>query len=134
MNTASEWKDPKRKVKHVQAFEFFGIFYVKDAPLTGKPVVENVYKITEITEVDRHVSSRSINQKQQIDHTTVLNHLRKVGFKMKFNVWVPHHLTPINMMNRISICEALAKRNEIDPFLKWMVTGDDKRVTYDSIV
>ncbi|GFT57811.1 mariner Mos1 transposase [Trichonephila clavipes] len=38
------------------------------------------------------------------------------------------------MMDRISICEALAKRNEIDPFLKWMVTGDKKWVTYDNIV
>ncbi|GFS62100.1 mariner transposase [Trichonephila clavipes] len=38
------------------------------------------------------------------------------------------------MMNRISICEALDKRNEIDPFLKRMVTGDEKWVTYDNIV
>ncbi|GFW35086.1 hypothetical protein TNCV_5066521 [Trichonephila clavipes] len=33
------------------------------------------------------------------------------------------------MMDRISICEALAKRNEIDPFLKRMVTGDEKWIT-----
>ncbi|GFW98818.1 hypothetical protein TNCV_2837791 [Trichonephila clavipes] len=37
------------------------------------------------------------------------------------------------MMNRFSICEALAKRNEIDQFLKRMVTGDEKWVTYDNI-
>ncbi|GFY15344.1 mariner transposase [Trichonephila clavipes] len=38
------------------------------------------------------------------------------------------------MMNRILICEALAKRNEIDPFLKRMVTGDEKWITYNNIV
>ncbi|GFU28036.1 mariner Mos1 transposase [Trichonephila clavipes] len=38
------------------------------------------------------------------------------------------------MMDRISMCEALAKRNEIDPILKRMVTGDEKWVTYDNIV
>ncbi|GFU56093.1 hypothetical protein TNCV_3405541 [Trichonephila clavipes] len=38
------------------------------------------------------------------------------------------------MMDRISVCEDLAKRNEIDPFLKRMVTGDEKRVTYYNIV
>ncbi|GFW15795.1 mariner transposase [Trichonephila clavipes] len=38
------------------------------------------------------------------------------------------------MMDRISICEALAKRNEIETFLKQMVTGDEKWVTYDNIV
>ncbi|GFX98148.1 mariner transposase [Trichonephila clavipes] len=37
-------------------------------------------------------------------------------------------------MDRISICEALAKQNEIDPFLKRMETGDGKGVTYDNIV
>lgn len=111
-----------------------GIFDVKDAPRTGRPVVENVDKITEIIEVDRHVSSRSIAQELKIDHKTVLNHLHKAGFKKKLDVWVPHQLTQKNMMDRISICEALAKRNEIDPFLKRMVTGDEKWVTYDNIV
>ncbi|GFW24416.1 hypothetical protein TNCV_606611 [Trichonephila clavipes] len=38
------------------------------------------------------------------------------------------------MMGRISICEALAKRNGIDPFLKRIVTGDGKWVTYYNIV
>ncbi|GFV72779.1 histone-lysine N-methyltransferase SETMAR [Trichonephila clavipes] len=37
-------------------------------------------------------------------------------------------------MDRISMYEALAKRNEIDPFLKRMVTGDEKWVTYDNTV
>ncbi|GFY17368.1 histone-lysine N-methyltransferase SETMAR [Trichonephila clavipes] len=89
-------------------------------------VIENVDKITEIIEVDRHVSSRSITQELKIDHKTVLSYLSKVGFKKKLNVWVPHQLTPKNMIDRISICEALAKRNEIDPFLKRMVIGDEK--------
>ncbi|XP_073968985.1 histone-lysine N-methyltransferase SETMAR-like [Rhodnius prolixus] len=91
-----------------------GIFDVKDEPRTGRPVDGNVDKITEIIEVDQHVSSRTIAQELKIDHKTVL--------------------TPKNMMDRISICEALAKRNEIDPFLKRMVTGDEKWVTYDNIV
>ncbi|GFU92517.1 histone-lysine N-methyltransferase SETMAR [Trichonephila clavipes] len=83
---------------------------VKDDPRTCRPIVENVHKITEIIEVDRHVSSRSIAQELKINHKTVLNHLRKVGFKKKLHVWVPHQLTPKNMMDRTFICEALAKR------------------------
>ncbi|GFT73917.1 histone-lysine N-methyltransferase SETMAR [Trichonephila clavipes] len=110
------------------------VFPRGDAPGTGWPVVENVDKITEIIELDRHVSNRSIALKLEIDHKTVLNHLRKVGFKKKLDVWVPHQLTPKNMMDQISICKALTKRNEIDPFLKRMVTGDEQWVTYDNIV
>ncbi|GFW42844.1 histonelysine Nmethyltransferase SETMARlike [Trichonephila clavipes] len=65
-----------------------GIFDVKDAPRTDRPVVEKVDKITDIIEVNRHVSSRSIAQELKIDHKTVLSHLRKVGFKKKLHVWV----------------------------------------------
>ncbi|GFY29628.1 histone-lysine N-methyltransferase SETMAR [Trichonephila clavipes] len=70
------------------------IFDVKDEPHISRPVIENVNKITEIIEVDRHVSSRSIAQELKIDHKTVLSHLRKVGSKKKLHVWVPHQLTP----------------------------------------
>ncbi|GFX99674.1 histone-lysine N-methyltransferase SETMAR [Trichonephila clavipes] len=99
-----------------------GIFDVKDAPRTGRPIVENVTKITEIFEVDRLVSNSRIVQELRIDYKTVLNHLRQVGFKKKLDVWVT--ATPINtkiMRDRILICEASAKRKEIDPFLKRML-------------
>ena len=72
-------------------------------------------------EIDRHVSSRSIAQKLNITHQTVLNHLQKAGFKKKLDVWVPHELTQKNLMDRISICESLLNRNKIDPFLKRVV-------------
>ncbi|GFV91901.1 histone-lysine N-methyltransferase SETMAR [Trichonephila clavipes] len=106
---------------------------VKDAPRTGRPVVETVDKITEINKVDRHVSSLNITQELKIDHKTILNHLRS-WIQKKLDVWVPHQLTPKNMMDRISICEALAKRNEINPLLKRVVTEDEKWVTYDNIM
>ncbi|GFU68182.1 histone-lysine N-methyltransferase SETMAR [Trichonephila clavipes] len=109
-----------------------GIFDVQEVPRTGRPVVENVDKITEIIQVDRHVSS--IAQELKIDHKTVLNHLRKIGFKKKLDVRVPHQLTQKNMMDQIPICKALTKGKEIDPFLKRMVTGGEKWVTYDNIV
>ena len=37
-------------------------------------------------------------------------------------------------MDRVSICESLLKRNEIEPFLKQMITGDEKWSTYDNNV
>ncbi|GFR27507.1 histone-lysine N-methyltransferase SETMAR [Trichonephila clavata] len=80
-------------------------------------IIENIDKITEIIEVDQHISSRSITQKLNIDHMTVLNHLHIPGFDMNLNVWVPHQLNRENMIDQISICEALAKQNKIDTFL-----------------
>ncbi|GFY21415.1 histone-lysine N-methyltransferase SETMAR [Trichonephila clavipes] len=66
-----------------------GIYDVKDAPHTDRPIVENVDKITEIIEADWLVSGRNITQGLKIDHKTVLSHLRKVEFKKKLPVWVP---------------------------------------------
>ncbi|GFX79976.1 histone-lysine N-methyltransferase SETMAR [Trichonephila clavipes] len=86
-----------------------GIFDVKGAPSTGRPVVENVDKITKILEVDRWI----LKETRCLDATSI---------------------NTKNTMDRISICEALTKRNEIDPFLKRMVTEDEKWVTYDNIV
>ncbi|XP_078032684.1 histone-lysine N-methyltransferase SETMAR-like [Augochlora pura] len=111
-----------------------GIFDVKNVPRTGRPVVENVHKITEIIEVDRHVSRHSIVRDLKIDHKTVLNHLHKAGYKKKLDVWMPQQLTQKNTMDRTFTCDVLAKRNEIDPFLKRMVTGDEKWIRYDHIV
>ncbi|GFY24199.1 histone-lysine N-methyltransferase SETMAR [Trichonephila clavipes] len=68
-----------------------GIFDVKDAPRTSRSFIENVDKITEIIEVDRH---RSIAKELKIDHKTAFSHLCKFGFKKKLHVWVPHQLTP----------------------------------------
>jgi len=63
-----------------------------------------------------------------------LNHLHKAGYKKKLDIWVPHELTVKNLMDRISICESLLKRNEIEPFFKRLITGDEKWVTYDNNV
>ena len=37
-------------------------------------------------------------------------------------------------MDRVSICESLLKRNEIEPFLKRMITGDENGITHDNNV
>ncbi|GFU57658.1 putative DD41D transposase [Trichonephila clavipes] len=66
------------KANYVQIwFRLFRSVDVKYAPHTGRPIIENVDRITEIIEVDRLVNSLSITQELKIDYKTVLNHLRK---------------------------------------------------------
>ena len=62
----------------------------------------------------------------EIDHKTVMNHLRKAGYKKKLDVWDSRKLSVKNMIDRISNCDALLKRNEIESFLKRVLTGDKK--------
>ena len=98
------------------------------------PSLKTSIKFFKKIEVYRHISSREIARELNIDHKTVLNLLHKTGYQKKLDTWVPHELTMKNLMDRGSICESLLKRNEIEPFLKRMITGDKKWITYDNNV
>ena len=111
-----------------------GNFDVKDEPRPGWLIVEKVDEILKKIEVDRHISFRDIATELNIDHKTVLNHLHKTGYQKKLDIWVPHELTAKNLMDRVSICQSMPKRNKIEPFFKRMITGDEKWITYDDNV
>lgn len=53
----------------------------------------NVDKINEIVKSDYDVNTVSIVQEPKIVQKTVWNHLNKVGYKKKFDMWGPHELT-----------------------------------------
>ncbi|GFW48416.1 histone-lysine N-methyltransferase SETMAR [Trichonephila clavipes] len=63
-----------------------GIFDVKGAPRTGRPVD----KVPEIIEVYRHVSSPSIAQMLKIDYKTILSHLSKVEIQKRSSMFGCH--------------------------------------------
>jgi len=86
-----------------------GNFDVKDAPRSGRPIVEKVDEIPQKIEEDRHISSYDIAAELNINQKIVLNHLHKAGYKKKLDIWVLHELTVKNLMNGISICESLLK-------------------------
>ncbi|KAL0830701.1 hypothetical protein ABMA28_002835 [Loxostege sticticalis] len=67
-------------------------------------------------------------------HKTVLAHLKQTGYTKKLDIWVPHELTERNLMNCVLICDSLLRRNETEPFLKKLITGDEKWITYDKNV
>ena len=77
---------------------------------------------------------REIAETLKIGYGTVQRHLQQLGYVSRLDVWVPHKLTEENLANRISICNSLLKRHESDPFLKRIVTGDEKWIIYDNIV
>ncbi|GFV69897.1 HTH_48 domain-containing protein [Trichonephila clavipes] len=56
----------------------------------------------------------------------VYDRLKGLGLSSKLDVWVPHVLTERNLCRRIDVCDSLLKRHENDPFLKRIITGDEK--------
>ena len=79
-------------------------------------------------------TTREITEKLNISHTCVERHLKQLGYVNKLDIWVPHKMNEIQLTKRISICDSLLKRNETDPFLKRIITGNEKWVVYDNVV
>ena len=58
-------------------------------------------------------------------------HLKSLDFVKKLDVWVLHELKEIHMTNRMSVCDQFIEKN--DPFLKRMITGDEKWIVYNNV-
>ncbi|GBP32407.1 Histone-lysine N-methyltransferase SETMAR [Eumeta japonica] len=95
------------------------------------PVTDKVNAILEKVEQDRHVSSYYIAEELVIDRKTVLTHFLNFGYTKKLDTLVPYELIERYLMNLVLIYDSLLKRNEIEPFLKRLIAGDEKWITYD---
>ena len=69
----------------------------------------------------------------KISKSSVENHLHQLGYMNSFDVWVPHKLSKKNLLDRISACDSLLKRNENVPFLKQIVMGSEKWILYNNV-
>ncbi|XP_026825440.1 histone-lysine N-methyltransferase SETMAR-like, partial [Ooceraea biroi] len=74
-----------------------------------------------------------IAEKLNLSNSTVYDHLKRLGFVSKLDIWVPHNLKEIDLIRRITICDSLLKRKENEPFLKRIITGDEKWIVYDNV-
>lgn len=110
-----------------------GDLSLKDDHRPGRSLDVSEEQIEEIIEMDRHVTTRQIAEKLNVSHTCIEKRLRKMQYSKKLDIWVPYELKEINLIQRLSICDLLLKRNENDPFLKRLITGDEKWVTYDNV-
>ena len=55
-----------------------------------------------------------------------------MGMVSNLNVWVLHELTECNRLERTTACMTLLARNKYEPFLKRLVTGDEKWILYEN--
>lgn len=110
-----------------------GNFDVEDAARSGRPIEANVDEIQNKIMEDQRITTRQIAEELHIAHSTVSRQIKKLGLTKKLDIWVPHRLSDKNVIDRIAICDSLLKRNNSDPFLKRIVTGDEKWVLYEDV-
>lgn len=110
-----------------------GDFSLKDDQRSGRPTEADNDEIKMLIESNRHITVREIAEKCQVSHTTIENHIKHLGLVKKLDIWVLHELKEIHLTQRINVCDMHLKRNEIDLFLKRIVTGDEKWIVYNNV-
>nr|BAO79476.1 transposase [Amegilla dulcifera]BAO79481.1 transposase [Amegilla dulcifera]BAO79484.1 transposase [Amegilla dulcifera] len=110
-----------------------GDFSLKNAQRSGRPVEVDEAHIKTIIDSDYHSIIRDIAEKLNVSHTCIEKKLKMLGYVKKLDLWLPHQLKEIHLTQSISICDSLLKRNEIDPFLKSLITADEKWIVYNNV-
>jgi histone-lysine N-methyltransferase SETMAR len=59
-------------------------------------------------------------------------HLKLIGKKKKLDKWVPHRLTENQQNRRLEVASSLLLRHLNEPFLKRIITGDEKWIFFDN--
>lgn len=111
----------------------YGNVSLKDSARSGRPITTDEDQILSIIKSDRHISTREIAKRLSVQHSTVARRLNSLGITKKMDNLIPHELTENNLLNRVMVCQSLLKRNSMKPFLKRMITGDEKWVMYNNI-
>ena len=62
----------------------------------------------------------------KISKSTIERHIQRLGLVKKLDIWIPHELKEIDLTKCINACDLHLKRNEFDPFLKRIITGDEQ--------
>lgn len=110
-----------------------GNFSLEDNPRNGRPITIDDDQILEQIKSNRHISTREVAQCLGVEHSTISKRLKSLGFMKKIDTWIPHNLSEKNILDRIAICESLLKWNSLEPFLKRVITGDEKWIVYENI-
>ena len=103
------------------------------APRSGRPVEVDSDQIETLIENNQCYTTREIANILKISKSSIENHLHQLGYVNSFDVWVLHKLSDKNLLNHISACDSLLKRNENVLFFKQIVTGDEKWTLYNNV-
>lgn len=104
-------------------------FSVKDAPHSERPIKiddDHIKLIITLIEKKLHQTTREIGEILNISKSSVENYLQAWLQESLRYLDIPHKLNAKNLIDRISICDLLLKRNKNDSFFKQMVLDDEK--------
>lgn len=110
-----------------------GDFSLEEKSRSGRPSVVDNDVLKTLVEADPRLTLDEMATKMECGSETIRRHLEEIGKVHKHGVWVPHKLSEKNKIQRSTISSSLLLRNNREPFLDRIITGDEKWVLYVNI-
>jgi len=95
-----------------------GDFSVKDAHRFGRPSKIDDDEMKALVQANKHSTVRELATVLKVSVRSVHGHLKSLGFIKKLDVWVPHELKEIHLMNERlrSIHQTRRKRSVLEAY------------------
>ena len=87
-------------------------FSLDNAPRSGRPFEVESDQIETLTENDQRYTTKEKADIFKISKSSTENHLHQLGYVNRVDVWVPYKSSEKNLLDHISACNSLLKRNE----------------------
>ena len=97
----------------------------------GRPSNLNDQALLVAVEEDESLTTRILVEDFNVDHSTIVRRLKKLGKVWKLAGWVPYELSDNSKAERVRIFTDLLQRNEQTSFLKNLVTGDESWLLFN---
>lgn len=109
-----------------------GNFNLENEP-RGRPEtkVDND-ELKAIVEADPSQTTSGLAARFDVSIKTILVHLDQIGKVKKLEKWVPHELNEYQKGARVEVCISLLNRNKNEPFLRRIITCDEKWILFDN--
>ncbi|XP_017796825.1 PREDICTED: histone-lysine N-methyltransferase SETMAR-like [Habropoda laboriosa] len=105
---------------------------LKDEEHGSRPSEVDDEQLKTLIEADPLKTTREVAEELNVDQSTVVRHLKKIGKVKKLDKWIPHELNESQKNRRFDVSSALILRNNNDPFLDRIVTCDEKWTLYNN--
>jgi [histone H3]-lysine36 N-dimethyltransferase SETMAR len=105
----------------------------QDQARCGRPSLVGEDDIDQAIKNSPNPTAQELAETFKVHRTTVERRLEALGFRRKLDRWVPHNLTANQRDARVATCVSLLSRWENEPFLRRIVTGDEKWVMYRNV-
>ena len=125
----------KGTISERQCREWFARFKTGDTrlmdnPGRGRPSDFDDEALLATVEEDESMTTRILAKIFNVNQSTIVRRLKKIGKVWKLAGWVPHELSNNNKANRVQIFSEFLRQNKQMPFLKNLVTGDESWILF----